>query len=119
MAIRTITNLIDDIDASKAEKTVYFSWEGKAYEIDLSTKNIKAMTKALEPYLEHARRSVGPSGKRRGNANGASSNGASNRKPSGELAAIRAWALDQGMKVSDRGRIPQAIVLAYSAAHSG
>jgi len=34
-----------------------------------------------------------------------------------DLAAIRSWANQNGYKVSDRGRVPAAVVEAYDAAH--
>lgn len=34
-----------------------------------------------------------------------------------ERAAIRAWARQQGLEVSDRGKLPQRVVEAYRAAH--
>jgi hypothetical protein len=39
--------------------------------------------------------------------------------PKEELSAIRAWAANQGHKVSTRGRIPGNVVQAYEAAHRG
>jgi nucleoid-associated protein Lsr2 len=33
------------------------------------------------------------------------------------LRAIRQWAREQGLQVSDRGRIPAEIVARYDAAH--
>ena len=56
MATETFTRLVDDIDGSKAERTVVFSWDGKGYAIDLSKKNIAALEKALKPYVAAARR---------------------------------------------------------------
>lgn len=38
-------------------------------------------------------------------------------KPSGDNGAIRAWALEQGLAVSARGRISQEIREAYHAVH--
>ena len=35
----TITEFIDDLDGSKADRTVTFAVDGTAYEIDLSKKN--------------------------------------------------------------------------------
>ena len=34
-----------------------------------------------------------------------------------DLAAVRAWAKDNGFEVSERGRISQKVTDAYSAAH--
>jgi hypothetical protein len=34
-----------------------------------------------------------------------------------ETATIRAWARENGHEVSERGRIPKAVVQAYQSAH--
>ena len=34
-----------------------------------------------------------------------------------DTAAIREWARGEGMKVSDRGRVPGSVIAAYEAAH--
>ena len=40
---KPFTRLIDDLDGSKAERTVEFSWDGKSYAIDLSKRNLAAL----------------------------------------------------------------------------
>jgi hypothetical protein len=109
MAKESIVRLIDDIDGSEAESTVRFSWEGTQYEIDLSTKNSRAFSAAVEPFVKAATR-VGAA--RRGRARSTSTAGKTN------LSAVREWAAQNGHKVADRGRIPQLIVDAYQAAQS-
>jgi nucleoid-associated protein Lsr2 len=88
---------------------VRFGIGGAEYEIDLSTKNAKAFRKQLAPSIEHARKAG--RGQRRGPGRTASS-----RERSG---GIRAWAKDQGIAVSDRGRIPASVVEQYEAATKG
>jgi hypothetical protein len=39
MATETFTRLIDDLDDTKAERTVDFAWDGVWYSIDLSKMN--------------------------------------------------------------------------------
>lgn len=103
-------SITDDIDGSPNAETISFSFDGTSYEIDLGKKNRTALEKALKPYIAAAepvsRRSSGRGGGRR------SSGG-----PKRDLAAIRAWAHEQGYEVSERGRIAQAIVEEYDAAH--
>lgn len=41
MAQKVITEFIDDIDGSVAERTFTFAVDGTNYEIDLSSENIK------------------------------------------------------------------------------
>ena len=43
MAKTVIVRLTDDIDGGDADETVYFSLDGTAYEIDLSTTNADAL----------------------------------------------------------------------------
>jgi Lsr2 len=96
--------LVDDMDGGDAEETVSFSLDGVAYEIDLSKKNAQAMRDALAQYVGAARRTGGRRG--RGGRGGRGRSGS-------ETAAIREWAREQGMKISDRGRIPADIIEKY------
>ncbi len=106
MATKTTVILEDDLDGGPADETVRFGFGGAAYEIDLSTKNARAFRKRLAPYIEHARK-AGPAPRRRPGRTAAS------RQRSGD---IRAWAKDQGIPVSARGRIPASVVERYRAA---
>jgi hypothetical protein len=101
---RTTVTLEDDLDGSLAEETLWFSLSGTDYEIDLSAKNAARFRSQLEPFVEHAR-AVGGGQQ--------SSRPVSSRRQS---AAIRAWAKQQGIQLSDRGRIPDFIVAQYNAA---
>lgn len=96
--------LVDDMDGGEAEETVSFSLDGVAYEIDLSKKNAQAMRDSLAKYVGAARRTGGR--RSRGGRGGRGRSG-------GETAAIREWAREQGMKISDRGRIPADIIDKY------
>ena len=107
MAQKVQVILVDDIDGGKAEETVNFSLDGVAYELDLSKKNAAKFRDSLAPYVGSARKTARRGG-RRGQARcGRGSN----------TSAIRQWARDQGMKVSDRGRVPAEILAKYDAAH--
>lgn len=110
MVQRTVLVLEDDLDGGKAEETVRFSLDGVSYEIDLNEKNASQLREALAPWVGHARRAGG----RRTNAQRPTGGG---RRRS-EGASIRAWAQEQGYKVSDRGRVSEEIREAYAAAHS-
>ncbi len=103
---QTKTVLIDDIDGSPADRTISFSFNKANYEIDLSEAHAKEMLEDLEKWQSHARQ-VGraPRGTR-----------SAGTPRNAETAAIRAWAHDNGLKVSDRGRIPAAIADQYHAA---
>lgn len=112
MARRIVHQLVDDIDGTilgiGEGETVHFSLNGTAYEIDLTTENADEFRKALEPYIAGARRAA------------SSSSRSSTRKrstSSAETPQIREWAQANGHKVSERGRIPAAIIQAYREAH--
>jgi hypothetical protein len=101
----------DDIDGSPNAETVTFSFDGRSFEIDLSKKSRTALEKALKPYID-AGRSVGGRATR-GSGNG---RGRSRRSGSLDLAAVRAWAAENGITVSDRGRISASVLEQYQAA---
>ncbi|MCD0442475.1 MULTISPECIES: histone-like nucleoid-structuring protein Lsr2 [Glycomyces] len=118
MAKKTQVILIDDIDGSKAEETVKFAIDGQAYEIDLSASHAKELRDALEKFQEAGTRLGRYSlGAPRGPVRGA----AAPRRQTVDREqnkAIREWAERNGKRVSPRGRIPQAIVEEYNAAHN-
>lgn len=111
MASRTIVEMIDDLDGSKAEETVRFAIDGTEYEIDLSGPHSKKLRDALQPYVKASRR---VSGKRSGRRSGTAAPTATDGKQS---RAIRDWAKQHGMQVSDRGRVSAEVQKAYSQAH--
>jgi hypothetical protein len=109
MAQKITVALEDDIDGGPADETVRFGLGGTDYEIDLSRKNAAAFRRQLAPFIEHARRAGRGPRRRPGRT-------ASSRERS---ADIRAWAKDQGITVSDRGRIPASVAEQYDAATQG
>jgi hypothetical protein len=112
MAQQTTVRYVDDLDGSEASGTVPFSLDGRSYEIDLSEKNTDKLRKALTPFIDAAR-TVG--GRGRGRPQSAGPRAA--RSSREDSQAIREWARQNGHKVSDRGRIPQAVLEAYQAAN--
>src|SRR5499426_3570729 len=109
MAQKITVALEDDLDGGPADETVRFGLGGSDYEIDLSTKNAAAFRRQLAPFIEHARKAGRGQRRRTGRA-------ASSREHSGN---IRAWAKDQGIAVSERGRIPASVAEQYDAATKG
>jgi hypothetical protein len=107
MATKVTIALEDDLDGGSADETVRFRLGGTDYEIDLNKKNARAFRRQLAPYIEHARR-AGREQRR--------SRTSSSRQRSGD---IRAWAKEQGIAVSERGRIPANVVEQYDAAPRG
>ena len=106
MAQKITVTLEDDLDGGPATETLQFSIGGTQYEIDLSKKNARAFRKQVAPFIEHARRAG--RGRRRQPGRAPSS-----RRHSSD---VRAWAKDQGITVSARGRIPAGVVEQYEAA---
>ena len=107
MARTVAVVMTDDLDGSSAAETVMFGFEGVTYEIDLSERNRAKLQRDLAPYVAAGRR-VSRS-RRRG----------SDRQsgPRVDRAAVRAWAKDNGLKVSERGRISADVISRYEAAH--
>jgi hypothetical protein len=114
MARKIVHQLVDDLDGSLLEvgegETVLFSLDGVAYEVDLTSEHAAALREALEPYVTAGRRvgSTRPAQTVR-----------SPRSQSGhrDYAPIREWAKQNGYAVSERGRVPAAVLEAYDAAH--
>jgi hypothetical protein len=104
----TTTEYTDDIDGSKAEGTITFSFEGTSYEIDLSKSNGRAFEKAMAVYVGHARKVRSARVKTSGRAK-------SNGKH--ELSTVRQWATENGYSVAPRGRVASEVLEAYDAAH--
>jgi hypothetical protein len=110
MAQKITVALEDDIDGGPADETVRFRLGSTEYEIDLSTRNANAFRRKIAPFIEHARRAGRGQRRRRPGRT------ASSREHS---ADIRAWAKDQGITVSDRGRIPASVAEQYETATQG
>ncbi|MBD8467070.1 Lsr2 family protein [Plantibacter sp. CFBP 8798] len=111
MAQKIVTTLVDDLDGSELKqgegKTITFGLKGSTYEIDLSEKNEKALRAALEPYIKAARSS---------SKSKAASSAGSTRSNKEELSAARSWLRANGHDISDRGRIPGALLEKFRAA---
>jgi hypothetical protein len=110
MAQRVKIILEDDLDGSPADETVTFGLDGVTYEIDLSAGNAARLRDDLASWVGHARRSGG----RKSAGAGRGSSSSAKRT---DLAAVRAWARENGYEVSDRGRISADIQAAYDKAH--
>lgn len=111
MAQKTIVKMYDDLDGSEIDaegKSVSFSLEGASYEIDLSSKNVERLRQDFRVYTEKARRVTGRGGR--------SSAKAAEPTPV-DTKAVRAWAEEQGLGVSTRGRLSTELIEQYRAAH--
>jgi Spy/CpxP family protein refolding chaperone len=98
----------DDIDGSANAQTVTFGLDGIIYEIDLGKKNRAKLERDIAPYIEAGRR-----------VSRARSRVTASRPPAARVdrAAVRAWAKQHGLQVSERGRISAAVMEQYEAAN--
>lgn len=110
MAQKVQVILLDDLNGGAADETVSFALDGTSYEIDLSAKNAGKLRDALAPYVGSARKASAKRGRGRAVASG--------RGSRNDTTAVREWAREQGLKVSDRGRIPSDILTKYEEANA-
>ena len=111
MAQKTIVKTYDDLDGSEIDadgRSVSFSFDGTSYEIDLTGRNVEKMREDFSVYIETARKVSGRAG--RGSSKAAEPAPVDTR-------AVRAWAEEQGLGVSARGRLSTDLVEQYRAAH--
>lgn len=104
---RVNVRLEDDLTGGPADETVGFGIDGRAYEIDLNARHAAEFRRQVARFLEHASL-VRPA----------------HRRPSVRTLAsrersrqIRAWAEEQGLDVSERGRLPREVIQQYESAH--
>ena len=110
MARTTTVQLIDDIDGSQAAETVRFAVDGRTYEIDLSAEHAEGLRRSLEQFVAVARRAG------RIDASTGRGQGRHGRPHGADSSAVRAWAKENGVPVSPRGRIPEAVLGQYTSA---
>jgi hypothetical protein len=110
--MRSVTvTLVDDLDEAKpADETVSFGLDGRDYEIDLSRAHASELRRMASRYIAAARRAKT----------------AVRQRPTRRTQAdrerarqIRAWAVEQGLMTSGRGRIPEHVTHEYDAAKRG
>ena len=108
MATKTQVVLVDDLTGDPADTTVKFALDKTEYEIDLSDENAAELRDALSRYVDAARKVAG-GGRRSAPAAKATYAGY-------DPAAVRAWAVGQGIEVNARGRIKPDVVEKFRAA---
>ena len=105
MARKTRIVLIDDINGELGDETIKFGLDGIDYEIDLSAENAAKLREVIDPWIQAGRR-VG----------GRRVAGTDTSRVS-DASKIRAWAREQNMQVSEKGRISAKIRSAYYRTH--
>ncbi len=113
MVQRVITEFIDDIDGSPAERAFTFAVDGINYEIDLSAQNIAEFKSAIGGFIESARKVNNSRSNNGRRARGARASGG--RQSREQTRAVRQWARQHG---HNRGRIPASIQQAFDQAHA-
>jgi hypothetical protein len=115
MAQKVLVQLVDDLDGTSSTDiaTVTFGLDGVSYEIDLNEGNATNLREHLSEFITSARRTGGRV--KRGAATGGTTGSGRNRE---QTQAIREWAKKNGHEVSDRGRIPAAVISAFEAAQA-
>lgn len=104
MAKVVTETFVDDLDGSTEDVHTYrfgvphpdIPGRNAVYDIDLSRENYQKLATLLQPYVEAARFVAGT-------------------RPRVDNAAVRAWAKEQKILISERGRIPKSVMDAYYA----
>ncbi|OFL64933.1 MULTISPECIES: Lsr2 family protein [unclassified Brevibacterium] len=115
MGKKIIEQLVDDVDGTVLEpgkgETVTFSIDYRSYEIDLTNAHAQELRDALDTYVNAARK-ISPNRAPRARRKQGS---ASHQRSGYPLAEIRTWAQKNGFEVSDRGRVSNDVIDAYTA----
>lgn len=121
MAKQTREVLIDDLTGAEIPEgqggTVTLMVNDKSTQLDLSLDNLTKLEQTLAPYFNARGESLAPTPRpssRRTTQLPTQGRSASSRAALGE---IRKWAKKNGYAVSERGRIPFAVMDAYTRSH--
>lgn len=107
MAKTVAVVISDDLDGSPNAETVAFGLDAGSYEIDLSEQNRTKLEQTIAPYIR--------AGRRVARSRGRASAGRQGRRTN--LSDVRTWAKENGLQVSERGRISTEVMQKYEAAH--
>lgn len=120
MARKVVT--LDDLDGtSEAAETVLYLCDGQYLEVDLSEQNAAKFRAVLAPFVKVSRRVPAKEAARKVQAYGPATNGvtapaASTDPDDFNPAIVRAWAIENGHEVSEKGRVPGSVVEAWRQA---
>ena len=112
MAKTVTVKLVDDIDGTRADETVMFSFDGLSFEIDLGCDNAAKLRSDFAAWAEAGRPAEETSTR--------SGSGVRAIRPYMDRVqgnAVRDWARRHGHDVADRGRLPLHLVDAFEAAN--
>lgn len=115
MAQKIQVLLICDVcnDGTPGTENIRFGFDGLNYEIDVCDAHAGQLRDAMAPFSGTGRRAAG---------GGAATTGRGGRRGAAgsdraRTQAIRAWAKQKGIKVSERGRIAADVAAQYEAAN--
>ena len=108
MAKTLVEVLVDDLDGTEAVESVRLGWNGQWRQLELSERNLAALSKAIDRFWDAGRPVKGDAAASRRRA-GTTISGRDPR-------AIRVWAAENGIAVPSRGRIPRDIEDRYNEA---
>jgi hypothetical protein len=108
MAKTLVEVLVDDIDGTEAVESVRLGWNGQWRQLELSERNLAALSKAVDRFWDAGRPVRGDASAPRRRSSAA----AGERDP----RAIRVWAAENGIAVPARGRIPRDVEERYKEA---
>ena len=116
MAKAMVEVLVDDLDGSEGAETVRLGWNGDWRELELSTKNLASLSKALDKYWD-AGRAVSVDGKSSRRNRRKTTPPSRSARAKRDPQVIRAWATENGIVVPARGRIPADVERQYNEAN--
>lgn len=105
MTKKTIEKFYSDLSGEEIETanpTVKFTLDSVSYEIDLTESERKSLAAALSPFIGAAR----TAGRK-----------AASQRIGPPAAEVRFWAIEQGIKIPKKGRIPLEILASYEKTH--
>lgn len=119
MATKVRVIYLDDLTGEELPQDqvqqVPFSFDGVEYEIDLTPHHAAELRTALAPYVGAGRR-IPRTRRRRGTTKAPAGAPPRRRADSNRLEGIREWAREHGYPVADHGRLPAAVLQAYTTA---
>lgn len=115
MAQKIQVLLICDVcnDGTPGTENIRFGLDGINYEIDVCDRHAGQMRDAIAPFSGVGRRATASAGGTGRSGRRAAAAGTDRAR----TQAIRAWAKQRGIKVSERGRIAASVAAQYDAAH--
>ncbi len=111
------TIIVDDMDGSYNATPVTFGFNKKTYELDLSSKNLKALEKALDPFISAASKGTvkAPARRKRAIKEIKEVKEVKDTTSPAFRRLAREHGIKNGMKIGARGRVPAAVLDSYSA----